>query len=538
MNMDSHPQYAILARNSETTIKPSAGVIFLTLMVMAIEALAVFANGGYFTDAMTLCIVGLWICFLIYCISAGSELFAGWNLIQLTLLGLALAFWLWTGLSIIWSISPDESLVEFSRTGGYVAVFAIGILVGKQRFTRRLATILFLAITIAAAIYGLGPKTFPLLIDNLENAGRIAVPIGYTNAMGLLLAMGYLVSIYVSSDRAFHWALRLLSAMCAPLLLACLFFTLSRGAMLALIIGLIIYFAITPVRLRSFGVMLISLVPIILIARWSSTQDALIKNRIDMGDRLLAASSLRWYLLAAVVASGLIFIVILLLGRRVRISPLVKKLCGTTVLGAVLLILVTSSMWFISSKPSFSEWSRQAYHDIRYGIPSKTGTDRLLEMGSSGRWTLWEEALSSWEENPYLGSGGQSFPLIHLMKRDSDLLFVKQPHGHPFQLLAEFGLVGFLLGMAFISAAIAVCTLTLCRLKDRWERTLAAAILSMLIIYLTHASFDWDWNMFALTMIYFFFTGIMIGWPRPDAGVSRKPEALGEGAIVTSETIS
>jgi len=510
----------------------------LTLMVMAIEAFAVFANGGYFTDAMTLCIVGLWICFLIYCISAGAELFAGWNLIQLTLLGLALAFWLWTGLSIIWSISPDESLVEFSRTGGYVAVFAIGILVGKQRITRRLATTLFLAITTSAAIYGLGPKAFPLLIDNLENAGRIAVPLGYTNAMGLLMAMGYVVSVYVSSDKAFHWVLRLLSAMSAPLLLACLFFTLSRGAMLALIIGLIMYFAITPVRLRSFGVLLISLVPIFLIARWSSTQDALIKNRIDMGDRLLAASSLRWFLLAAVVASGLIFIVILLLGRKVRISPLVKKLCGTAVLGTVLLILLTSSMWFISSKPSFSEWSRQAYHELKYGVPSVEGTDRLLEMGSSGRWTLWEEALSSWEEHPYLGSGGQSFPLIHLLQRDRNAIFVKQPHSHPFQLLAEFGLVGFILGMAFISAAIAVCTLTLCRLKDRWERSLAAAILSMLIIYLIHASFDWDWNMFALTMIYFFFTGIMAGWPRPQAGTPGERKALGEDRIVTPGALS
>ena len=478
-------------------------------------------------DAMTLSVVGIWICFLIFCISGGSELFANWNSIQLTLLGLALAFWLWTGISLSWSISPDESLVEFNRTGGYVAVFAIGVLVGRYEFPRRLATILFLAITISAAAYGLGPKVFPLFIDNLDDAARLAVPIGYVNAMALLMAMGYVVSIYVSSDRAFHWVLRILSVMGAPLLLACLFFTLSRGATLALILGLIIYFAVSPVRLRSFGIMLLSLIPTVLIARWSSSQDALMKDRMNMNERLLAASSLRGFLFAAMVAAGLVFIVVLLLGRSVKISPFVKKASGTLILVTILLFTIAGSMWFVSSKPSFIDWSSQAYHDFRYGVPGVEGTGRLLEMGSSGRWKLWEEALESWEEHPYLGSGGQSFPLIHLMERDSGTIFVKQAHGHPFQLLAEFGLVGFLLGMAFISAVMAFSTLTLCRQVDRWERGLATAILSLLVIYLIHTSYDWDWNVFALTMAFFFFSGIMVGWP---AGISgrRRGRAIGE----------
>jgi O-antigen ligase len=201
------------------------------------------------------------------------------------------------------------------------------------------------------------------------------------------------------------------------------------------------------------------------------------------------------------------------IGRGVTIPPIARKVTGTVILATLLLSITAGSIWFVSSKPSFRDWSSQAYHDLRYGAPSNEGTGRLLEMGSSGRWTLWEESIKSWEEHPYLGSGGQSFALIHLLQRDDGLIFVKQPHSHPFQLLAEFGLVGFLLGMAFISTALTFCTLTLCRQHDRWERSLAAAILSMLIIYLIHASFDWDWNMFAITAIYFFFTGIMLGWP-------------------------
>lgn len=496
-------------------IKNRVSRILVVVAVMAIEAFAVFANGGYFPNAMTLCVVGAWLCFAMILVSGNHEFYKDWNSAQLAMLGLALAFWLWAGLSISWSISPDQSLIEFNRTGGYVAIFALGITAGRHLLTRRLAILLFLAIATAASIYGLGPKMFPTMVENLDEMGRIAVPMGYVNAMGLLMAMGFICATYVSSDRSFHWLLRISSVMASPLLLTCLFFTLSRGATLALIMGLIVYFTFAPVRLRSFGLVLLSLVPTVLIAFWSNGQDALIKDRVPIDERIVAASTLRWYVIAAVLTAGSVFTIFVLIGKRVKISSQVAKVSGALILASVILLTLASSIWFISSKPSFSDWSRQAYHDLRYGAPSNEGTGRLLEMGSSGRWNLWEESLESWKEHPYLGSGGQSFPLIHLIERDSSSIFVKQPHGHPFQLLAEFGLVGFFLGMTFIATAMTFSARTLCRQAGRWERGQAAAILSMLIIYLIHASYDWDWNMFGLTLVFFYFSGIMLGWPGP-----------------------
>lgn len=502
----------ILQRMRAISISPPVMAFLGVLIVMAIEAFAVFSNGGYFLGAMTLCVVGAWLCLAMILASGKYEFFNDWNSAQLALLGLALAIWLWTGLSISWSISADQSLNEFNRTGGYVAIFALGVTAGRHLLSRRLAVVMFLAITTTASVYGLGSKTFPTVVENLDDIGRIAVPIGYINAMGLLMAMGYLIGIYVSSDRTFHWSLRILSAMASLLLLICLFFTLSRGAALALILGLIVYFSVAPVRLRSFGVILLSLVPTVLIASWSSGQDALMNDHVPMSERIVAASTLRWYLIASVIAAGSIFTIFVILGRNIKVPPLAAKASGVLILASVIMLAMAGSIWFISSKPSFGDWSRQAYQDWRYGAPSNQGTGRLLEMGSSGRWKLWQEAVTSWEKNPYQGSGGQSFPIIHLMERDTGKIFVKQPHGHPFRLLAEYGLVGFLLGMAFITAAMTFSTRTLCRQADRWDRSLAAAILSMLIIYLIHASYDWDWNMFGLTMIYFFFTGIMLGW--------------------------
>lgn len=485
---------------------------------MVIEAFAIFANGAYFLGAMTFCIVASWTIMIILVIARRNRIIHGWTVSQLVLLGLAAAYWLWVGLSMIWSISADQTWIEFNRTGGYLAVFAAGIMIGEFRTPRRLAPLLLLAAITAAAIYGLRAKALPSLMENAQEVGRLAIPIGYTNAMGLLMALGYFLSVYLAATKDVHWLMRVMSAMAAPLLLVGMFFSVSRGAAIALVIGLMVYFSITPVRLRSLGILLMTLPPSFLVARWSSAQDALMKAHIPLSERLAVAPSLRWYLLLSILWVAVIFCTSLLIGKRISISPVVKKTAGGILIIAIGGLTIFGAGSFVLSKPSFSDWSSQSFHDLKYGVPENEGSSRLLEMGSSGRWQLWEEAVQNWQENPLKGTGGQSYSIIHMQKRDDVSTFVKQAHGHPFQLLSDLGIIGFGLGMAFISTAMAFSALLLCRLKDRWERSLAGAIIAMLVVYLTHAAYDWDWNMFALTMIYFFFTGLLTGWQHTETG--------------------
>ena len=500
------------------------------LVIMLMEAFAVFHNGAYFQDAMTLCVAISWTVVLLLLFASRGIILSKWGAMQMALLGLACAFWLWVGLSLLWSISRDATWIEFNRTGGYVALLFSGIVVGRYSFARRLAVVLFLIVVTAAAIYGLGPKALPATIDNLDDMGRIAVPIGYVNAMGLLMALGYVFSIYISAARDFHWGLRIFSVLAAPLILACMFFTTSRGAAIALVFGFIVFFALVPMRLRSFGATMLSVFPVLFIAIWANGQDTLMKDSVALEDRLVAATSLRLYLLFAVVGAGAVFVVALLAGANVNFPTFAKKFAGAAIIITLLLTTITGIMLFVSSQPSIVDWADNAYQTFRYSNPSKSGAARFLDMSSSGRWLIWEEAIDNLRDNPVKGTGGQSFPLVHLMRRESDEVFVKQPHGHPFQLLAELGLVGFMLSMAFMTVSLAYCTLLICRLCDRWERALAGAILSMIVVYLIHAAYDWDWNIFALTMVWFFFTGILVGWPRP-AGGSIRPEDSGNGPL-------
>ena len=489
--------------------------VIVVFAVMALETFAIFANGAYFPSAMTLCVVGVWTLLVTMLFVNRNEMLSNITRGRLLLLGLTVAFWAWVGLSLFWSISADQTWTDFNRTGGYLAVLLLGVVLGNNSAVRSWVVLLFVGVVTSAAAYGSGPRILPAVIDNLEDASRIAVPMGYANATGLLMALAYPLSLYIASSRRYNPSVRIFMVVSTLILGICLFFTASRGATLALAIGLLIYFAASPLRLRSFGVFILTFSPTILIALWASDQDAMVKNKVDISLRLAAAAELRLYLGFSILLVTLIFIVALFAGKRIRFSKFVTRITGGVALVSVISGMFMAIALFVSAQPSLGGWARQAYHDFTVGAPSQTaGAGRLIVLSSSGRWPLWREAMANWEDNPVNGTGAQSFPVVHLMRREGDVVFVKQAHGLGFSLLAELGLVGFLLMGAFIAMSLTYAALLVCRLRDRWDKGLAAAMVSLIVIYLIHSSYDWDWNMFALTLPYFFFTGILLGWRR------------------------
>lgn len=479
---------------------------------MALEAYAVFQNGAYFLGPMTICVAGLWLMLFIVVNVRREDHPIDWSLDIMVPLAIMAAFWLWNVLSLLWSITPDLTWIEINRTGAYLAVLTLGIIAGRSGFSRPLASYLFLMLAGASAAYGLGPKVLPSVIDNLDDLARISVPLGYANAQGLMVALAFPLSLFFSASRKYHWALRCVSALIGPLLLVCLFFTISRGAMLALLFGLLIYFATVPLRLRSFGLLLLDLLPAVLISWWSAGQPSLMLNKADLALRMETAATLRLYIALALVFAAASLAKALIVAKYVTFPRPFAQALGAAIAALLAAALVGSGVWFVASQDDLGGYFKDTYGTFTMGKPSQPGAARLLEMGSSGRWMLWQEAIDNWEENELTGTGAQSFPLVHLMRRESGVSYVKQPHGFPFRLITELGVAGFMLGVSFIMVSLTVCMRIVFRIPDRWDRALAGTLVSMLVIYLIHTSFDWDWNMMALTMAFFFFTGLLLGW--------------------------
>ena len=100
-----------------------------------------------------------------------------------------------------------------------------------------------LAAATVVAVYALGTH----LGDAVDV--RLAEPIGYSNALGMLMAIGALVSLGLAAG-TLPAAARALAAAPLPLLLTVLDFTFSRGSWLSLAAGLCLAVAFARQRLR------------------------------------------------------------------------------------------------------------------------------------------------------------------------------------------------------------------------------------------------------------------------------------------------
>ena len=103
---------------------------------------------------------------------------------------------------------------------------------------------------------------------------RLAEPLGYWNALGLLATLGLLVVAgFVAHAR--RVAPALVAAAAVPVLATTLYFTFSRGAWAALVLGFAVAVCLDPRRLRLIWVTLVVAVPAVVCVAYASRLDAL-----------------------------------------------------------------------------------------------------------------------------------------------------------------------------------------------------------------------------------------------------------------------
>jgi len=83
---------------------------------------------------------------------------------RLAVAGTALlaAFACWTGITLVWSVAPNQTWIELNRAITYVITLCLAIALGASyaRAIRHLATGFFL-VALSVTVYGLGQKLFP-----------------------------------------------------------------------------------------------------------------------------------------------------------------------------------------------------------------------------------------------------------------------------------------------------------------------------------------------------------------------------------------
>jgi hypothetical protein len=406
----------------------------------------------------------------------------------------------YTAVSIVWSLAPSDSWVEADRTLSYLAAFAGTMALARLapgRWTAVLYGIAIASVTVSG--WALLTKVLPGLLSEEEIYARLRAPFDYWNAVGLMAALGILPLLWLGARRTGRAAVGALAWPGIALLEVALMLAYSRGAILALAIGLVFWFSVVPLRLRSAVVLLGATAGAAPIVGWAFAMTGLNTDRLPLPVRDDTGHELGALLLIMLVALTALGLAAGFLASERPASPRAKKAAGRALL-AVLAIVPVIGLIALATAPGGVDGQISKGWD-RLTNPNASTPDntpgRLTET-SSVRARYWDEAFAVHGVSPWIGTGAGAYATVRTRFR-SGTLFVRHAHGYVPQTLADLGWAG--LGVSLLALFLwmwaAVRTIGM-RPRDRglpWdaERVGMAALVAVAIVFGVHSAIDWTW---------------------------------------------
>jgi hypothetical protein len=444
------------------------------------------ADGGYFPVAWGWVVLGLaWLittALLVrrtWAISRAQMLFTG-------VLALYAAF---CAVSLLWSSDTTTGVENLERDLVYVAAAAVCVALGGRAAT----TYLYGAVLAATSIVCLSslatrlfPDRFGVYSDPLT-PGRLFNPVGYWNAQGVFAAMALVLAAGAVASRG-RVELRAVAAALVPMLALDCYFTLSRGAILALAVGVGVWLLLDPGRVRS-SLWLVSLVPWSALAIWGAHS----APSLSGGAYGVASSGAghRMALEAAgcTILAGVSFILVATVEKRLVPTRLLRSIY----LGVCCVVVLAVVLTGIAKYGTPGEIVRSTYHGFT-ARPRSSGTSaRIFSVSLSSRNLLWSVAWRDARSHPLRGSGTGSYAQRWVKHRPvpensrwADSLYLES--------LAETGVVGAGLLIAGLAIPVVIGV-------RRRKGLLVPALAGAYTAYLVHAAIDWDWQVPAVTLV-------------------------------------
>jgi len=384
---------------------------------------------------------------------------------------------LWTLASRLWSAEPAQSLLEARRMITYAAVVLALIVLARRNSARLLLagthTGIAVVVLYALSRYLLGARTSTSFEGYL-----LSEPLGYANAVGILSAMGILLSVGAVADSSSR-RVRAAAGATVPLLALALQLSGSRASWLALAIGLTAATALHR-NPRSLARTVAAVAPATAVSVWVghySGLSTLPSPQLSAHVVGLAAAG------CAVVAAG---------AAALTVPPPVSSSTSRprrwVVPGAVLVVV----LGVVAIAATGATEPRSLYYRV-----------------------AWREFLA----HPLLGSGAGTFG--HYWVRWGPIGEwggALDAHSLYLETLAELGPIGLCLLGVFLLYPL--------------RRTLAHRSLPFVpaaagatIAFLVHAGLDWDWEMPAVVV-----AGLAcaagVAFAEPERGGERPSPAL------------
>jgi O-antigen ligase len=488
--------HAFRARLEET-----AALIAPPLLIVGLA----LAGGGYEVGARHIAGLVVWLVVVgLLALGAASRAALGrpfhWGA------GLLFGLALFSSISSLWSGSIELSVIEADRVLVYLGVLLAAFLIAqtdqrRQRFAEGIAISLALV-----ALLGLGSRLLPHVLSVEESLGsgpRLRYPLGYWNANGVTFALGVAMLLWMSR-RSLSAALRWIAVALLPAVLLAIYFTYSRGGLLALVVGCGCLLALSHDRLRllaTLGIGVLGALPAVLAvqARHSLADNLDNHAAVDQGVTVLLI------LLAGTALALLLFAGLRRLegragwtGRAVELSRNPAVLRGVA---ASLAVLAIGAAVAVGGRA----WDQFSSSDIQF---PKNPEQHFSDLRGAGRHDFFRVAIDAFEEEPALGHGAGTYQFSWAQLR-SIPVSVHDAHSLYLEAFAELGLVGGLLTIAMV-AVLLWTGFSAWRASWGPRRELYAALFAIALAFAVAAAIDWFWEIAALGAVFFLASGALV----------------------------
>ena len=404
-----------------------------------------------------------------------------------------LALTAWTALGLVWTQDTTSTALDVERTLVYLVAGWVLVVSARSRSGMGLLFGTWGAITIVCA-YGLATHLLPLrfgIYDDPTQPGRLYQPLGYWNGLGIFACMGALLAAGIA-DRRGHVVGRLLAAASLPTLVLTMYFTFSRGAWAAALPAIAVVVLVAAHRLRyllTVGVLAVFTgIPLIVSGR----STALTASTLNASAAEHAGAGVLVILAAASVACVLAVLGLALAQDRISTPVWARRaFAGTLVCAAIAAVGIGTARY-----GSPATIVHRVDHALGAPPPAANTanlTNRLFSLSLNGRGDLWRTSLHEFHEHPAVGSGAGTFS-VYWFQRRPYALFVEDAHSLYLEAAGELGAVGLTLLIAVLSIPL------IAGIRGRHHQAVPAA-LGAYAAFVVHASFDWDWELPAVTVV-------------------------------------
>ena len=139
-------------------------------------------------------------------------------------------------------------------------------------------------------------------------------------------------------------------------------------------------------------------------------------------------------------------------------------------------------------------------------LDSITRSSSFVTSSLKGRLEFWRVAFDLFKSKPILGYGNGTFFSAYYIKYGMNEWYSRFTHNHYLQMAAELGSVGIWLFFVFLWSSFKS---VIYNAKQDDKPIFFWGIVAGLVAFLLHIGVDFTWNFPAVTMLFFFFLGVV-----------------------------